>query len=220
MADKLKINTCTVAKDGTVTVEDSNVFKTQINPNNYKLSGKIIYNKDTKLGQSGQEVKFASVEGGSITIDIVLDGTGVVDAFGDDVKTRLMKLNEIVYNYDSKDHQPNYVRLVWGDLIFYGRLENMEVEYTLFKPNGSPLRAKVKLTFTSFVTCKEGALRANKSSPDMTHLVEVRAGDTLPQLCFKIYKDCSYYIKVAKVNNISNLKNLIPGTRIYFPPIR
>jgi nucleoid-associated protein YgaU len=96
----------------------------------------------------------------------------------------------------------------------------MSVDYTLFKPSGEPLRAKVKLSFSGFMSKEEEALRANRSSPDLTHLIEVKAGDTLPMLCYRVYKDCSYYLEVAKVNGITNFRDLQLGTKLHFPPLR
>ncbi len=57
----------------------------------------------------------------------------------------------IVYKYDGSNHEPNHVRVLWGNLIFFGRLESMSVEYTLFKPGGEPLRAKIKLSFSGLI---------------------------------------------------------------------
>jgi len=62
------------------------------------------------------------------------------------------------------------VRVLWGTLIFYGRMSSMSVQHTLFKPSGDPLRAKVDLTFVEFISAKEADLLANRSSPDLTHL--------------------------------------------------
>jgi nucleoid-associated protein YgaU len=78
----------------------------------------------------------------------------------------------------------------------------MVVENTLFKPSGEPLRAKLQMTFKSFITNEEEAKKANRSSPDLSHVVEVKAGDTLPLLCHRIYKDSSYYLEIARIKNI------------------
>ena len=110
--------------------------------------------------------------------------------------------------------------MLWGDLIFYGRLTSQKVENTLFKPQGDSLRASVSLSFESFISNEEEAKQANKSSPDLSHGVIFKQGDTLPLLCYKIYKDASYYAKVARANNIINFRQIKSGTRIWFPPLR
>jgi len=70
------------------------------------------------------------------------------------------------------------------------------------------------------MTSQEEALAAQRSSPDLTHVVEVKEGDTLPLLCYRVYKDCSYYPQVAKANNLTDFRHLKPGTKLSFPPLR
>ena len=89
----------------------------------------------------------------------------------------------------------------------------------MFKPSGEPLRARVQLGFIGFMSKEEEALRANRSSPDMSHLIEVKAGDTLPTLCYRVYKDSSYYLEVARVNNMTDFRDIKPGSKLLFPPL-
>jgi nucleoid-associated protein YgaU len=77
----------------------------------------------------------------------------------------------------------------------------------------------VKLSFTNAMSPQEEALRANRSSPDLSHDVVVVEGDTLPLLCYRIYRDSSYYPEVAQVNGLSNFRRLKPGMRLFFPPL-
>lgn len=223
MVTKLTITPCDVDKKGNVTgVRKGEKFEVMLNPSSYTHGYEVSYNEKMALGKSAPQPKYNKSGKEKINFDIVLDGTGVVptSGTGSDVKGRVEKLNGTVYKYVGTHHQPNTVQLLWGSLIFYGRLETLSVEYTLFKPSGEPLRAKVKLAFIGYVGPTEEALKANKSSPDLTHLVEVKAGDSLPLLCFRIYNDSAYYLEVAKFNGITNFRNIKPGTRLNFPPLR
>ena len=49
--------------------------------------------------------------------------------------------------------------------------------------------------------------------------IEVKAGDTLPILCHRIYKESAYYPAIARINNIRHFRDLKPGQRLYFPPL-
>ena len=225
---KLCISPCNVDTAGNISVDSSKKsFEVMLNPSDYKHEHSICYNKKEVLGQLASEPKFSNIEAETVTIgEIVIDGTGVVNpptsgAGSPDVKTQIKQLKDVVYTYKGDDHQPNIVRLLWGSLIFFGRMKSMSVNYTLFKPSGEPLRAKVQnLSFDGFMSKEEKSLRANRSSPDLTHHIEVKAGDTLPLLCYRIYKDSSYYPAVAKANNIVNFRDIKPGTMIHFPPLR
>ncbi len=218
--ERLAISPCSV-DDGKISTDSGICFEVMLNPSSYSHAHSISYNRKEALGQAGTETRFGSVAAEKINFDIVLDGTGVVDLPGvADVKTQVQQLSDIVYKYDGEKHETNVVRLLWGSLLFFGRLESMSIDYTLFKPSGEPLRARIKLQFSSFLSKEEEALQANRSSPDLSHYVEVQAGDTLPLLCHRIYKDSAYYLAVAKVNNLANFRDLKPGTRLHFPPLR
>jgi hypothetical protein len=220
---KLKLSPCTVDDSGNVTVDAGSSFEVMLNPSSYSHSYSIGYNNKEAIGQLGSDAKFSGIKPEKVGFDIVIDGTGVVespDSASSDVKDQVKELTDIVYKYDGSNHEPNHVRVLWGNLIFFGRLESMSVEYTLFKPGGEPLRAKIKLSFSGFMSKEEEALRASRSSPDLSHLIEFKAGDTLPLLCYRIYKDCSYYLEVARVNNITNFRDIKPGSKLHFPPLR
>lgn len=216
---KLKICPVSVSTDGTIRPDKSNTFELLLNPSQLSHSHAIDYNPTKTLGQLASDLKFSAIKPDTVGFDILLDNTGVIKG-SSDVQVRIEKLNSIVYQYNGDIHEPNHVRLLWGSFLFYGRLSSMSVTYTLFSPNGEPLRAKLKMSFLGFMSTQEEARRANRSSPDMTHSIVFKAGDSLPLLCHRIYNDANQYNHVANINNITNFRDISPGTRIIFPPLR
>ena len=181
------------------------------------FTNKYIENKAP--GPNGEK-KFVKSEPDRIEFkEIVLDGTGVVHGTTSTVLQQVALLRKVAYTYDGSEHEPPVVEVSWGPMLFKARLEKLDVKYTLFKPNGEPLRARVTLKFTAFTTNEEVFRAASMESPDLTHLVEVRAGDTLPMLCHKIYKDSSYYLAVAEFNQLRSFRQLAPGQLLRFPPL-
>jgi hypothetical protein len=221
--DRLTITACKVDSSGNVSVDDSRQFKFSVNPEKYDHSFSISYNDQAPVGKSEVTTRFDKAEPEVLKIRTLLDCTGALggeDATTPDVKTQLENLSDIVYSYDGNQHEPNPVQVLWGSQIFIGRLTSLKVDNTLFKASGEPLRAMLDLEFKSYVSSEEESLRANRSSPDMSHTVEVRAGDTLPLLCYRIYRDSSYYIEVARHNNLTEFRDLEPGSKLHFPPLR
>jgi len=111
---------------------------------------------------------------------------------------------------------------------FYFRLEfsgpgmaadNAFQEASGFRPDGEPLRAKVDLTFVSFVDAKAATLKADRQSSDLAHHHSVKAGDTLPLLCHRIYGDARYCLQVDRYNELTHFSQLVPGTLLAFPPL-
>ena len=222
----LTITPCTVETSGEIKANAASTgFKVMINPSMFTHGFSIEKNDKTAAGKSGVAAKFASYKPETVGFDIVIDGTGVVnlpiEGLGSpDVEDQVEELKKVIYKFDGEFHAPRHVRLLWGTFIFFGTLETMSMDYTLFKPSGEPLRAKVTLKFSGYVSDKEESLKAKRASPDLNHIVEVKSGDMLPLLCYKIYKDSSYYADVAKVNNLLNFRSLNPGDRLHFPPLR
>lgn len=222
----LKITRVNVQPDGTMELDErkSMTFTALLNPSEFQHQREIAYSGLRTLGQLGSEMKFDAVGPDRIKFALLFDGTGAVptDTAADAVKevvTWVAELNRVVYVYDGTRHQPGHVRVLWGTLILFGRMQSMSINYTLFKPSGEPLRAKVDLSFVGFLSQKQSSLMANRSSPDLSHEVLVRQGDTLPLLCHRIYGDAAYYPEVARFNDLADFRRLQAGRVLHFPPL-
>lgn len=220
--EKLTITQCKVDNGNISELKSPSPFSTMINPEGYDISYGIDYSKESVLGQPDQELKFRSVQTKKITLKpFVLDATGaVVENKISSISSAISSLRKVAFDYVGSEHETPVVKLTWGTLLFYARIESMKIAYTLFKSDGTPLRAKVDLSFSVYKTQKEIQKEANRQSPDLTHLVEVRQGDSLPLLCHKIYKDSSYYLDIARLNHLTNFRSLKPGSVLQFPPLK
>jgi len=136
-----------------------------------------------------------------------------------DIQSGIEEFKKTVYKIEGDIHRPNFLKLIWGDLSFNCVLKELKIDYTLFKPDGTPLRAMVNATFMQVVDEKRRSAEQGKNSPDLTHIRYVKEGDTLPYMSYKIYGDASYYIQVAKFNGLRNFRSIKPNMRIVFPPI-
>ena len=210
-----------MAADGMLTLSANNKsFSVMVNPQDYSIKDAIKYSDYNEP----RSKKFDRYEASVLTIPkIFLDTTGSIPVekwpLNGSIDEMIKKLKSIVYDYNGKNHEPSVVDILWGDLKVQGRLLSMETKFALFDKDGHPIRAEVNLSFALFKTFKDLEAESNKSSPDLTHVIEVRAGDTLPNLCNKVYNDPSYYMQVARVNNLSDFCRLVPGTRLVFPPL-
>lgn len=218
----LKITGCTVKNGETKPNGDS--ISLLINPSELKLKRKTTFSTCSPLGDAASGRNFSRMQPDTLSFTTVFDGTGVVPLPTDsslpkEVEDQLEALNKIVYAYDGQAHEPDVVQLVWGVLVFTGRLTSFDIDYTLFRPSGAPLRAKVAMSFQGYKTRKETTLEADASSPDLSHAVLVKDGDTLPLLCDRIYGDSSYYVDVARFNGLREFRRLQPGLTLHFPPL-
>lgn len=218
--EKLEITACSVDESGSLVIDENDKYYVMLNPTKYGRQESVRFSDEKALGEIGNRKRYSNKDDEKVDIEIIIDGTGVVTGnSGITVESELDALSKM-FCYDGDMHEPKHSRLVWGTFIFFGRMENMKVDFTLFKPSGEPLRAKVNLKFVRFMTDQEENREANRSSPDLSHIVEVKQGDTLPLLCHRIYKDSQYYIEVARVNRIDNFRALTVGEKLLFPPLK
>jgi len=194
-----------------------------INPDTYTLEYKLKFSESGQgHGTSGKQLKYEYTAPEEITFEFLFDDTGIIDgkprdSIADDIK----QFKSVLIEYKGDTHEPRHFKLVWGkNSIFKGRVTEVGITYKLFKPDGTPSRAVAKVKFKSSIEEQKRAAKENKSSPDLTHVRTVKAGDTLPLMCFDIYGDPRYYLQVAEVNRLQNFRFLVPGTVISFPPLQ
>ncbi|MCW2247937.1 hypothetical protein M2352_003571 [Azospirillum fermentarium] len=227
MAGGLEKMIITAYSDQNFTAQVGDPYTVWINPASYSYQYAICYNDRQAQGSGGPSPNFNRVGPDSVSFELVFDATGVVpspitgtpDAPADGVAGLIDKFKALVLQYNGKIHSPNFVLLSWAQLQFQCRLKTLNINYTLFKPDGTPLRARMAVSFLGFTSEQQLAKQENKSSPDLTHIVTVVAGDSLPTLCYRIYGSSLYYLRVAEFNGLNTFRTLVPGTQLLFPPL-
>ena len=197
----------------------------QINPEKYTHNHQVAYDMAQGIGTSGTSIRFLKITPEKVNFDIYLDGTGAYDPGKGDTNFSVAKFikdfKSLVYDFNGKIHSSNYLKLVWGKQMgFRCRLTSMNISYTMFKPNGDPLRATLSLAFEEFLDNRYIILEEKRSSPDLSHVKTVKAGDTLPNMCYEIYQDSTLFMAVAEANQLDNYRNLTAGTQLRFPPLK
>jgi hypothetical protein len=217
-------------------------YTVQVNPSSYSLNCQLNYNYQRGQGFSKGDAKYDHSSPVHLEFEFLFDGTGVVpkpSTLGDiplvgavasaisslsgdkpfEVMEEIKKFDRLVYDYYGKIHRPRELLLVWGSLVLPCVLTSVAYRYTLFKEDGTPLRAVAKCSFCESIPAAEAARKDNRTSPDLTHLRDVQDGDTLPLLAYDVYGDGRFYLEVARVNKLVNFRSLRSSTRLSFPPL-
>lgn len=191
-------------------------------PEQISFGNSIHYRDDRQLGSTGGDIRFEKYGPATLSLKFTIDCTGVVEGTlpGDSVYDKVNDLADLLYVYNSDGHSPSYVVVTYGELLFKGRLEKMDMKYQLFSSGGVPLRATVSLVFKRFMTGKEERKKFSKQSPDMSRLVTVKEGETLPYLCHRLYGDSLLVREVARFNELDSFRNIPAGTQLLFPPLK
>lgn len=208
-------------QDKDFTIPTGDVYQVLINPESYSLSYGNTLNPKSAQAASEEITTFNKRAPQNISFKFLFDGTGVIpDPAGiRDVTADIASFKAVVYGYDSESHQPPFVQLRWGVLLYNCQLVRMTIQFKLFRPDGTPLRAEADCTFNGVVAEEKLALFQDPESPDLTKVHIVADGESLSTLCYQQYGDSKYYYQIAAYNRLTDFKQLVTGTQLLFPPI-
>ena len=210
------------------------VFTAWINPSSYSYTyGVQADSSPTSSGEDSQPVAKGRSPG-KINFKLILDATGLVapplpgqlipsdgvaSLINDFVKNCTMPYKPDASS-SPQDTCPPILNLSWAQLQFRCILSGLSVDYKLFKPDGTPIRAELSPSFIEYpvTAAQQSPAIAVEPPPPMPKLVTVTAGDTLPMLCTRVYGDASLYMLVAMANQLTNFRSLTPGAVLVFPP--
>ena len=208
--------------------EELDTFEVMYNPNTYSQEFKNTYERQTTQGNT-ETLVFVHTAPETVSFEFLFDATGasvsgssnMADKVIEDKRTdqAITEFLDTTYRRSGDTHRPNFLKLRWGFFEFQGLLESATVTHKLFNLDGNPIRSTVNCNFRKHTSLQEQAAQNKLSSPDLTHYRLVQAGDTLPGIAQKIYGDPSFYLEIARVNNLINFRNLEVGQRLTLPPI-
>lgn len=230
----------TAGEKAELSTDEADKYVVQVNPESYQINYQVNYDHRPAQGNSGSQAKYASTSPPTLEFDFLFDGTGVIPAAAGpldnvpiagavadlisgseeyDVMTELGKFMQVVYDFQDEEHRPRRIQLTWGKLVFEGVLSGLQLNYKLFKPDGTPLRAEAKATFDGSISDVFRELAEKKNSPDLTHLRRILSEDTLPLMTHRIYGESRHYLEVARHNQLYDFRRLRAGRELTFPPL-
>ncbi len=198
---------------------DAGEYEVMFNPANISVKLQVDREESQGAGSTSSEMKFKMIKPQDYQFEFIIDGTGAVSQEVKQVPEEAEKFLKVVYSYDGAEHKPNYVMVLYGAVLLKAVMKSVDINYNLFKPNGTPLRAKVTIVLISCIDQSLSEMINNKNSPDLTHKRVLKGKERLISISNKIYKSNNYYVEVARANKIKNFRNLAAGTELYFPPI-
>lgn len=132
-------------------------------------------------------------------------------------------------------HAPPIVTFFWGTSApgrnlpqasgnqrregFKGVVESVKTRFTLFSPEGVPLRAAVTLSIREYAPLDEQLPRANKSSPDKTHAHVLKEGETLSHVAAVYFLRPQNWRPIAEDNGVDDPRRMPVGALLRVPAI-
>lgn len=185
------------------------------NPTEYSLETSVTYADQQLPGFTNPLTQFVSGDAETLSMELFFDTT----ADGTDVREHLAGLDDLL-RVDGERHAPPVCRFAWGTFVeFTCVLERMTKRFTLFRPDGVPLRARADVTFKLYQPPEFEKSEKPRGSADRTKTWRVTEGDTLWAIAAAEYGDPRWWRAIADENGIMNPRTLEPGTDLVVPPL-
>jgi nucleoid-associated protein YgaU len=118
--------------------------------------------------------------------------------------------------------RPPVLEFVWGsNVIFQGYrcfLKTVQAKYTLFKPDGTPIRATCQITLEEVPEEPKGTNPTSGSRESRRSLV-LDGADSLAGVAYREYGDAALWRGIAAFNEIDDPLRVAAGTRILVPSL-
>jgi len=210
------------------------------NPTEYTFSKAAQFAEISIPGLDAPVLQFVRGEAETLALELFFDstdqrgtGAGAPElALDDDPMILADRLYRLV-RIEGELHTPPLVRVTWGNHLpgptlgeeirpapsFDCVVLSVDRRFTLFNPDGVPLRTMVSLQLREYRTMEEQLRELNLQSADHTRVHVVRRGDNLPLIAWDAYGDPARWPLIAEHNDLAGVRDLEPGTVLQIPPV-
>ena len=211
-------------------IDGGDTIKCYFNPTEYSVSKSNTWKYDPVTGTTLPKAQFGGGNPRELSLNLLLDASLLSKtAHIRDVTNDLFKMMEVKEGQTPGDSGavPPFVTFKWGrETTFKSVCTSLTVAFKLFRPNGDPIRADVKMTLkqaeTAGTASANGANRAGNPTTraNAGHGVHtVKDGDSLASIAYDAYGDATVWRAIADVNGIENPMHLRRGSALSLPKL-
>ena len=209
-------------------IDGSAPFDVLFNPTEYSISKSNEWKFEKVTGTAFTPPAFGGGNPRELTLNLLLDASllgktqhvrGITD--------QLFRMMEVPGGSSggSSSAAPPFITFTWGsETTFKSVCTSLTVAYKLFRPNGDPIRADVKMTLKQAEPASTASSTgANRGTNPTTrakagHGVHtVKDGDTLPSIAYEAYGDATVWRAIADANGVENPLHLRRGRALSRP---
>jgi len=195
----------------------------QFNPEEYTLNRDINYAQAAVPGLSAPLLQFVGGNLQTLDMELFLDsyeahkqGSRLINAAHSDVRELVRQVADLMAIQPST-HAPPVLLFTWGSLAFTCVLAKLAQRYVLFLPNGTPVRARLTVSFSEYRNVELEAKEVKRETSDYSKRHVVSEGDTLSSIAGAAYGDPRLWRVIAIANRLQAARRLTAGTRLRLP---
>jgi hypothetical protein len=182
------------------------------NPEEYTVNKDNNYAQAAVPGLKGPLLQFVHGNMGTLEMELFLDTYET----GDDVRDRTGQITKLL-EIDPDLHAPPPLIFQWGSLDFTCVLARASQRFIMFLPNGTPVRARLQVTFNEFINAEFEAKETKRETADFSSLYVVGQNETLSGIAARVYENPALWRPIALRNQLDNPKVLPVGLELLIP---
>lgn len=195
------------------------------NPEEYTVSKDVNYAQTAVPGLSAPIIQFVNGNMQTLEMELFLDtyeahrdGSRVLNQAGEDVRNLTRKITDLM-NIDATAHAPPVLLFTWASLSFTCVLARASQRFILFRGDGTPVRARLQVTFNQFNNVELEAKEIKRETADFSKAYVVSQGETLSSIAARTYGNPALWRPIALLNDIDDPRSLPTGLRLIVPQL-
>jgi hypothetical protein len=186
------------------------------NPTEYSVEYSATFSETAPPGLSNPILQFVNGNSDVLTMDLFFDT--YTNSESADVSIKTKQFTSLV-DIDAEIHAPPQVEFRWGTFHFTAVVEQVSQRFTMFTPDGTPVRATLSVTFKQYRTIAQQLDEPRLESVDRTKRRVLESHDSIWLMAHREYGEVKFWRLIAWANRIENPRRIEPGTVLVLPSI-
>jgi nucleoid-associated protein YgaU len=195
------------------------------NPAEFTVSKSTSWQAPEAKGKNAPDLRFQAGQPGTMTLSLTLDTTdsGEPVTIHTDKLFSLLAVNSQVQGADPARNaaRPPWVKFTWGSFTSYQMVvERLQVRFTFFTSDGTPLRARADLSLKQFAdTADHPYQNPTSRTPTLQTLHHTTGGETLDRIAATHYANHALWRVIAEANRVEDPLRIPAGTVLVIPEL-
>lgn len=195
------------------------------NPSDYTVNQDVNYAQSVIPGLSGPVQQFVAGNMQTLEMELFLDtyeqhkiGNRILNNAQDDVRTLANQVTGLM-SIQPSTHAPPVLLFTWASLSFTCVLARAVQRFIMFRPDGTPVRARLQVVFNEFRNVDLEAKEVKRETADFSKIYTVNQGETLSGIASVTYGDPLVWRVIALANGIDRPRQLTAGQQLLLPKL-
>ncbi|MFO7680575.1 MAG: LysM peptidoglycan-binding domain-containing protein [Chloroflexota bacterium] len=191
------------------------------NPEEYTINRDNNFAQMAVPGLRAPLLQFVAGNMQTLEMELLVDSHEAHQGYnsaGQDVRELTSKITNLM-NIDPTTHAPPVLLFSWGSLAFKCVLVRANQRFVMFMTDGTPVRARLQVTFNEFVNAELEAKETKRETVDYSHLHTVVQSETLSSIAQKVYQNPAMWRPIAINNNLDHPDQIKVGQELLIPQL-